>query len=157
MEHRPDLQTGPHASLDQMGAMSAAASRSDRQLGLWSGWISTSFGVLQFCAPRTFARAVGMRYPPALIRAVGARDFALGVGILAQPESTGWRWSRAVSDIMDVALVGAAAFAPSSRRRLGAFAALAAAVVAFDVVAARHRAPLAQTLLGDDTRAGGGS
>ena len=157
MEHRPDLQNGPRASLDRMSAMKAAECRSDRQLGLVSGWISTSFGVLQFCAPRAFARAVGMRYPPALIRAVGARDFALGVGILAQPESAGWRWTRAVSDIMDVALVGAAAFAPSSRRRLGAFAALAAAVVAFDVLAAHHRASLAQTLLGGDAPDRGGT
>jgi hypothetical protein len=53
---------------------------------------------------------------------------------------------RAASDVMDVALVGAAAFTPINRRRLAAFAALAGAVVAFDLAAAHHRAPLAQTL-----------
>ena len=116
----------------------AFAALDDRRLGQASGWVSAVFGLAQFCAPRAFARAVGMRYRPGVIQAVGLRDFVLGAAILARPDSAGWRW---------IALVGAAAFAPADRRRLAAFAALAGAVVAFDLAAAHHRAPLGQALL----------
>ncbi|MDB5791360.1 MAG: cyclase/dehydrase [Massilia sp.] len=143
---RPRACTAEVRPADVRSLPAAFAALPDRQLGKLSGWISLGFGLLQFGAPRAFARAVGMRYPPALIQAVGARDFVLGAGILLQPESAGWRWTRGVSDVMDVALVGAAAFAPLNRRRLGAFAAFAAAVVVYDLLAAQHRATLARTL-----------
>jgi uncharacterized protein YjeT (DUF2065 family) len=107
-----------------------------------SGMLSAAFGAWQLIAPRQFARTVGMSYPDWLLRAVGACDLAVGVAILARPESRNWRRARFVNDLLDTGLIGAAAFAPrTNRRRLAAFAALAAGVIALDARAARAGAP----------------
>jgi hypothetical protein len=107
-----------------------------------AGVLSAAFGVWQVLAPRGFARTVGMSYPSWLLRAVGVCDLALGVAILARPESRSWRRARFVNDLLDTGLIGAAVFAPSAnRRRLAAFAALAAGVLALDARAARATAP----------------
>jgi hypothetical protein len=106
--------------------------------GMVSGWVSTGFGLLQMLAPRAFLRVVGMPYPPWLIRAVGARDLALGVALLARPGSQGWRTTRLVNDVLDTGLIGAAAFGrTTNRRRLAAFAAFAAGVILLDAMTAR--------------------
>jgi hypothetical protein len=110
--------------------------------GLVSGWVSTGFGLFQLLAPRSFLRLAGMPYPPWLIRAVGARDLALGVGLLARPASDNWRVTRFVNDVLDTGLIGAAAFARSSnRRRLAAFAAVAAGVILLDAWTASAAPP----------------
>jgi hypothetical protein len=107
-----------------------------------AGIVSAAFGAWQLLAPRMFARAVGMTYPSWLLRAVGACDLALGVAILARPESRSWRRARFVNDLFDTGLIGAAVFAPrANRRRLAAFAALAAGVTALDARAARAGTP----------------
>lgn len=104
-----------------------------KRAGMQSGWLSTGFGLFQLLAPDTFSRMVGMPYPAWLIRAVGARDLFLGAGLLARPESPGWRTARFVNDLLDTTLVGAAVFGRSTnRRRLAGFAALAAAVILLD-------------------------
>ena len=106
-----------------------------------SGMVSAVFGAWQLLAPRLFARTVGLAYPDWLLRLAGARDLALGVAILARPEAPVWRRARFVSDLLDTGLIGAAAFAPrTDRRRLAAFAALAAGVIALDARAARSGA-----------------
>ena len=103
-----------------------------------AGMVSAAFGTWQLLAPRLFARSVGMTYPDWLLRMVGACDLALGVAILARPESRNWRRARFVNDLLDTGLIGAALFAPNAnRRRLAAFAALAAGVIALDARAAR--------------------
>jgi hypothetical protein len=130
------------------------AARSKR-MGMVSGLVSTGFGVLQLLAPRAFARAIGMPFPPWLIRAVGARDLALGLAMLAQPKTVGWRRTRFVNDLLDTGLIGAAFFTPlSDRRRLTAFAAVAAGVIAFDACAAAAggRTLSSESLPGTTTR-----
>jgi uncharacterized protein YjeT (DUF2065 family) len=107
-----------------------------------AGIVSVAFGAWQLLAPRMFARSVGMAYPDWLLRLVGACDLAVGVAILARPESRNWRRARFVNDLLDTGLIGAAAFAPqANRRRLAAFAVLAAGVTALDARAARAGAP----------------
>jgi hypothetical protein len=106
--------------------------------GMISGWVSTGFGLFQMLAPRAFLRVVGMPYPPWLIRAVGARDLALGLALLGRPGSQGWRTTRLVNDVLDTGLIGAAAFGrTTNRRRLTAFAAFAAGVILLDAMTAR--------------------
>jgi hypothetical protein len=135
------LTYDPHVQQAQP-AMAQTSGHAARQ-GLVSGWVSTGFGLVQLLAPRSFLRMVGMPYPPWLIRAVGARDLLLGLGLLARPESPEWRTTRFVNDVLDTGLIGAAAFAHSTnRRRLGAFAAVAAGVILLDALTAassRHR------------------
>jgi hypothetical protein len=121
---------------------SAQAMR-DTPAGLASGWVSAGFGLLQVLAPRTVARTIGMPYPPWLIRAVGARDLTLGLGLLAQPDSSGWRQARIANDVLDmVGLIGVAALLPkTNRRRLAVFALFASAIVALDARTAAGRTP----------------
>jgi hypothetical protein len=117
----------------------AAAGREHRLHAL-ATWISIGFGAWQLLAPGTFARTAGMAYPNWLVRSVGARDLALGIGMLARPESSGWRWARAVSDVMDTGLIGGAfSMRESDRARLAAFAGVAAGVVALDLRVAAAR------------------
>lgn len=104
-----------------------------RRAGMQSGWVSTGFGLFQLLAPHAFTRMVGMPYPAWLIRAVGARDLFLGAGLLARPESPGWRTARFANDLLDTTLIAAAVLGRSTdRRRLAAFAALAAGVILLD-------------------------
>jgi hypothetical protein len=129
------LTYDPHAGQTQPDIdQSADAVRQ----GMISGWVSTGFGLFQMLAPRAFLRVVGMPYPPWLIRAVGARDLALGLALLARPASPGWRTTRFVNDVLDTSLIGAAAFGrTTNRRRLTAFAAFAAGVIVLDAITAR--------------------
>lgn len=81
-----------------------------------------------------------MPFPSWLIRAVGARDLALGLAMLAQPKVVGWRQVRFLNDLLDTGLIATAAMLPTSeRRRLAVFAAIAAAVIALDAKAAAAR------------------
>jgi uncharacterized membrane protein len=103
-------------------------------LGRALGWLSLGLGAMQLLAPRAFARATGMPEWNLLFRAMGAREMACGIGLLAQPKSPVWRWARVAGDTMDAAVLGAAVFSPASkRRRLAAAAALAVGITAMDV------------------------
>lgn len=75
------------------------------------GWFSIGLGLAQIAAPRSVARFIGVsgdRDSQALMRVVGVRELASGVGILAQPRPTGWLWARVAGDGMDLALLSTA-------------------------------------------------
>jgi uncharacterized membrane protein len=77
---------------------------------------------------------LGDRY--GLIRTVGVRELASGVGLLTQRRKSPWLWSRVVGDAMDLAVL-ASAHAGTERgrsRAIGA-AAVVAAIAAADVAA----------------------
>jgi uncharacterized membrane protein len=63
----------------------------------------------------------------ALMRAIGLREIASGVGILTQSRPTGWLWARVGGDALDLALLGRAM--TSSRADRGRVAAATAAVL----------------------------
>jgi uncharacterized membrane protein len=118
-----------------MGATSVKGSA----IGL--GWFSVGLGLGALVAPRALARAIGVR-PRAracsLLRAVGAREVAAGVGLLgARRRSAPWLWARVAGDVIDLALLGAAlrSARAKSGRVLGAMGAVAG-VAACDVLAA---------------------
>ena len=94
------------------------------------GWFSVGLGLAQVAAPRRVARLIGVTEGDAartLMRAVGAREIAAGVGILSRPKPAGWLWARVAGDAMDLALLGTAAAggARSRARVAGAMAAVA--------------------------------
>ena len=80
-----------------------------RQLVTALGWFSIGLGIAQLLAPRTMARAIGAPESTNVMRTVGAREVAAGVGILSRREPSGWLWARVAGDAMDLALIGAAA------------------------------------------------
>lgn len=99
------------------------------------GWFSIGLGLAQLFAPRGVSRAVGIDQRPALMRTLGAREIASGVGILTQARPANWLWSRVAGDAMDLALLGAAARSPRSDRRLvGLATAMVAGVTVLDLL-----------------------
>lgn len=75
------------------------------------GWFSIGLGLAQIALPRRVAQMIGVRddrYTCAVIQAVGMREIATGVGLLAQPHNSGWLKARAGGDIMDLSLLGMA-------------------------------------------------
>ncbi|MGV0791409.1 hypothetical protein [Mycolicibacterium sp. XJ1819] len=114
--------------------MSAPGAKARRVIG----WSRIGLGAVLFLSPRTAARSwlgsdgdnagVGL-----LFRSIGARDVAMGAGLLtAKPGDTAWSRAGVVADVGDV--VGSlAALGPVPVRRLLPGTLLAAAFVAAGV------------------------
>ena len=100
------------------------------------GWFSVALGALELSAPHAIATWLGVPDKHRLIRTMGARGVANGIGLLSQARPVGWMWSRVVGDAMDLALLAAGARGSDHRRRLAASAGLVAGVMAFDLVCA---------------------
>lgn len=122
-----------------------------RQLANVLGWFSIGLGLAELLAPRAVARTIGVDdragEHAAVLRALGLREIASGLGLLSQRASGAWAWSRVGGDVMDLALLAAAARSPNSDpRRLGAAATAVLGVAALDVYASRQlgRAALAE-------------
>jgi uncharacterized membrane protein len=105
------------------------------QLARALGWFSIGIGLAELLVPRTVARAAGVNDRPLLLRTLGARELASGVGILTRRQTAGWLWSRVAGDAMDLALLGIAAGSIRSRRgRVAAATAAVAGVALLDVL-----------------------
>jgi uncharacterized membrane protein len=99
------------------------------------GWFSIGLGLAQLLAPRAISRASGVDDHPVLMRAIGMREIASGVGILNERKPTEWLWSRVAGDAMDLALLGMAASSSGTRRnRVAMVTAAVAGVTALDVL-----------------------
>lgn len=109
------------------------------QLARALGWFSVALGVAEVVAPRQLGRALGVEPNANLVRAVGLREIASGVGILTGRQRAGWLWSRVAGDAMDLALLGAAIGTGSGNRtRVAAATAAVAGVTALDVYVSRR-------------------
>jgi fatty-acid peroxygenase len=119
-----------------------------RQLARALGWLSLGLGVAQVIAPRRVGKLIGVREHTGVLRTLGGREMATGIGLLAAPRSAAalskWMWARVGGDVLDLVLLGAAlrndkGWGQRDRRKrmLIAFGALAP-VVAADLLCARH-------------------
>ncbi len=102
------------------------------------GLFSVGLGLAELFAPKTVARAIGVREAEpntAVLRAAGARELASGLAILGGGNPTGWLRARVGGDVMDLALLGAA-FCTSNvkRTRLTLAAGSVLAVTALDAL-----------------------
>lgn len=108
------------------------------------GWFSIGLGLAQIAAPRGVARLIGVKDDgrnTALMRTLGMRELASGIGILSQPRPAGWMWSRVAGDVMDLALLGSALNASGTQRnRTVAATAAVLGVAALDVVCGQRLA-----------------
>lgn len=115
-----------------------ASRESAERLARMLGWLSLGRGMSQLLMPQVISRTAGMAEHPILLRALGLREIASGIGILGQPRKTGWLWSRVAGDVMDLALLGMAANVPGKsgarRRRAVAVAAVVAGIAALDIL-----------------------
>ena len=78
------------------------------QLSTSLGWLSIGLGVVEALAPRKLSDLIGVPEQPLLLRALGAREIASGLAILAQPHRPAPVWSRVIGDAIDLALLGTA-------------------------------------------------
>ena len=106
-------------------------------------WFSIGLGVAQLVAPRGLSRLIGLDgrgADPTVMRAVGVREIASGVGILGRRRSAEWLWVRLAGDAMDLLLLRAAARAEprAKRNRLAVTAAAVAGVAVPDFVAGKR-------------------
>jgi len=95
------------------------------------GWFSVALGAAQLAAPRRLARLIGVKdndEHSVAMRAVGVREVATGVGILARPRPAGWLWGRVIGDAIDLALL-AKADTKDRGRTVAAIAAVAGVTV----------------------------
>jgi uncharacterized membrane protein len=98
------------------------------------GWFSIGLGLTEFAAPQSVARLIGLDDDRRLVRFLGIREIASGIGILASRRPARWLWTRVAGDIMDLTLLGAAFGSPNAdRRKLTAATAAVAAATVLDV------------------------
>jgi uncharacterized membrane protein len=105
------------------------------------GWFSIGLGLAELLMPKKVAHAAGVNGSPTLMRSLGARELAAGVGILRNRQQSAWLWSRVAGDVMDMALLGMAARSPEARRKrvLMALGVVAGVAVADVVASMRQR------------------
>jgi uncharacterized membrane protein len=136
-QHQPGFAPHePGASPARPGTRGALARLGPAQsLERGLGWFSIGLGAAAFTAPRLMCWLSGTR-SPALMRLVGARELAAGIGILTQRDRTPWMWSRVIGDTFDLAALSVAFTRGSRRGRAGVALAAVAGVAALDVLAA---------------------
>ncbi len=111
--------------------------REDR-LALGLGWFSIGLGLASFLAPRAVGKLIGVKGHTGLIRLVGLREFASGIGILARKPGT-WVKARVGGDAIDLALLGTAfTIRGSAKNRVAAATAAVAGVTALDILSSRQ-------------------
>ncbi len=106
------------------------------------GWFSIGLGLPQVAAPRDFAQAIGVSGDAdsqTVVRLVGLRELACGVGIVARPRSSAWFWARVAGDLMDLALLGRALSSGGAKQnRTAAVAAAVVGIAVQDLLLARQ-------------------
>ncbi|HEU5443825.1 MAG TPA: SRPBCC family protein [Steroidobacteraceae bacterium] len=99
------------------------------------GWFSIGLGAAAVAAPRLICWLSGSR-SPVIMRLVGARELAAGIGILTQSNREPWLWSRVAGDVFDLAALSVALAGRGRRGRAAVALAAVAGVTALDVLAA---------------------
>lgn len=106
------------------------------------GWFGVGLGSAQLAAPRALCRLVGAAddgRSPLVMRLLGVREAASGLGILVRPRPTGWLWARVAGDALDLSLLGLLAVRhPARRARTAVALANVAAVTIADVFESVH-------------------
>ena len=110
----------------------------DERLANGLGWFSIGLGLAQIFSPGGVARMIGVSDDAknrSLMRTIGMREIATGVGILSKPRPAGWVRARVGGDMMDLTLLGAAMRADDSQKGRIAMATTAVlGVTALDVL-----------------------
>jgi hypothetical protein len=97
------------------------------------GWASIGIGLTEILAPRQLEEAMGIDEDDTnttVLRALGVREVAHGIDCLTRRDPTYAVWGRVAGDVLDTALLGVVG---AKTRRPGAFAAIAAGVMAIGI------------------------
>lgn len=99
-------------------------------------WFSIGLGVAELVFPGAIAKSLGLQNRQGLLRALGAREIAAGIGAL-QPNAAPAIWARAAGDVVDLVTLAATRDPNSERRGAASKAMLAvAAMTAVDIAVA---------------------
>lgn len=100
------------------------------------GIFSIVLGLAEVLAPNKLGKLIGVNdHRRALLPALGIREIASGIGILASTKPTAAVWSRVGGDAMDLAYLGSAFMSrDTNKTRLLAATAAVLGVTAMDVV-----------------------
>jgi uncharacterized membrane protein len=103
-------------------------------------WFGIGLGLTELLVPRRLARTIGVSSQHhRLIRAMGVREIANGIGILFAPSQSAGVWARVAGDMIDLGCLGAAFTSRRSNRgRLLAAAAAVAGATTLDVLCAQQ-------------------
>jgi uncharacterized membrane protein len=104
------------------------------------GWFGIALGAAALLAPRALGSLTGIGGSRSgILRGVGIRELATGVGILTQRNPAPWLWARAVGDVMDLAvLVTALRSGNPGYGRAAVSLAAVTGVLTVDALAASH-------------------
>jgi hypothetical protein len=109
--------------------------------------VSIGLGVALLAAPEAMAEAIGVNGLETLLRLIGVRELACGIGIFARgTRPREWVWARVLGDAMDISLLAAALTSPDTDKGRVAAAELAVlGITAVDLLCALRlsRDPLA--------------
>ncbi|HEX7226671.1 MAG TPA: SRPBCC family protein [Candidatus Binatia bacterium] len=121
------------------GSPSLSRAEREERIAHALGWFSIGLGLAEIIAPRGLAKLIGTSDNRTLLRILGVREIASGVGILSRRRPVGWLWSRVGGDIMDLAVLGMALTSPNAnRRRIAAATAAVTGVTVLDVRASQR-------------------
>jgi uncharacterized membrane protein len=137
-DQRPPRSDGPvpRASPPPSAMRRTQMERSNQALVSALGWFSIGLGLAQLVAPRAVSRVSGADPHPTLMRAVGLRELACGVGLLSGRAPEEFLWARVAGDAMDLAMLGTTLARRGSHTGAIASTTAVAGVMALDVYAA---------------------
>jgi uncharacterized membrane protein len=131
------------------------ARRTEERLARGLAWLGVGIGLAELFAARRIARAIGVGNHTVLIRSLGVREIAVGIGALTSRRPTVGMWSRVAGDAMDLALLGAAFTSPrADRSRLALATAAIVGVTALDAVCAQRLSALPRAVPINDSHDG---
>jgi uncharacterized membrane protein len=100
------------------------------------GWFSACLGAVAVASPNSVTRLLGV--DPSrrdLVRLIGLRELANGVGLLSHRSPQTFSWMRVAGDAMDLSLLGVALAGNGTHRQRAAWTAVAlGGVTALDIV-----------------------
>lgn len=79
------------------------------------GWVSVGVGLTELTFPERLCHVLGVPRRSGLMRGLGLREVATGLGLLLQPRRQ-WVWARVAGDVVDLALLAVTFGRPRANR-----------------------------------------
>lgn len=89
-----------------------------KRMALGVGWFSIGLGLAEVVAPGRITRLFGVRKGQNVVRGLGVREIASGVGILMGSRIAPVLWGRVAGDALDMASLGAALTDEEANKRM---------------------------------------
>jgi uncharacterized membrane protein len=125
-----------HPGREQIDSRWSSSGTPEGRMAQGLGWFSIGLGALELAASGAISRWLGMSDGKGMIRMLGAREIASGIGILRHERPATWMWGRVAGDVMDLAVLGMALPSATHRRRLAGAATFVAGALVADYMCA---------------------